>query len=392
MSADVHDEHHVLTLIDWRRVERSASNPFAYTGPLPPNDLADRDEETARLVELARGGHTVRLEAPRRYGKTSLLLRVLDEAKAEGMITALVDFEDVLSLGGVVNRIERAYSRSLTGGLRRTVERLLKTWDLGLSLGAAGFALELKANPGMDVETVLIRLLEVPEHIHSKSGRRSLIVFDEVQDLLTIPGAAGIVRSVIQHHHDVASYCFAGSSPGLMTRIFDEPDAPFLQQGVAVALGPLRANDLSDHIETRFLATGKDPGEALSPLIRFARGHPQRGMMLAHHLWDLAAIGSASPADLWLDARDAALTGIETSLRAHWAALPVSERRAAAAIALSPSEPGGKGVLSVVGLSQRSVYGALDGLQARGEILSDDGGRRLTDPLLEYWLRERKEL
>jgi AAA+ ATPase superfamily predicted ATPase len=60
------------------------SNPFVYSEPVSPEALLDRDEETATLVERAVGSHNSRLVAPRRYGKTSLLRRVLEEVEDEG--------------------------------------------------------------------------------------------------------------------------------------------------------------------------------------------------------------------------------------------------------------------------------------------------------------------
>jgi hypothetical protein len=97
-------------------------NPFRIAGELLPHEMIDRGEEVARLFSLGVGGHASRIVAPRRYGKTSLLRRVLAEASAEGWATALVDLEGVLSLSSVVVRIERAYDRELKGAIRRTVD------------------------------------------------------------------------------------------------------------------------------------------------------------------------------------------------------------------------------------------------------------------------------
>lgn len=367
-------------------------NPFVFAGPVGTPEIAGRDSETKHLLELVAGGHWARLEAPRRYGKTSLLGRVGEEAEGDGMVTAHVNFEDVLSIGGVVARIERAYSRSLKGPLRRTVERLFDSWGLGLSLGAGGFALELKSNPQLDAEVILLRLLELPAHLHERKGVRCLIIFDEVQDLLDVRGAAGTIRSVIQHQADAASYAFAGSAPGLMRRLFDEPDSPFLNQGVGVRLDPLDSTVLAPFLDARFARTGKDAGDALSPLLRFTRGHPQRTIMLSHHLWAVSPGSKPASAETWIDAREAALEQARPALRAGWAALPATERRAAAALAMSPEQPGARDVIGAVGLPQDSLYGALERLQDRGEVITAGGSRRLTDPLLEYWLRERKEL
>ena len=367
-------------------------NPFRFTGPLQPAEMIGRDGETKALLEHARGGHMSRLEAPRRYGKTSLLGRVAAEAAAEGMATALVDLEDVLSLGALVTRIERGYSRGLGGGLRRWVDRQLGSWELGLSLGAVGFGVTLKANPGLDPEPILLRLLSLPEQIHRKRGVRTLIVLDEVQGLLRVDGAAGIVRSVIQHQADVASYVFAGSAPSLMRKLFDDPDGPFLSQGVPVPLAPLDAEELGEAVERRFRETGRDPGEALGELIHFSRGHPQRSMQLAHHLWQVVPRGATADLDDWLAARDAALDASERLLRARISALPLNEQRAAQAIAIAPGSPTSQDTLKLVGLARNSAYAAMESLADRGEVIVTPTGNRLTDPLLDHWLRERKEL
>lgn len=333
-----------------------------------------------------------RLEAPRRYGKTSLLGRVAAESAGEGMATALVDLEDVLSLGALVARIERGYSNGLGGSLRRWVDRQLGSWELGLSLGAVGFGVTLKANPSLDPEPALLRLLSLPEQIHRKHGIRTLIVLDEVQGLLRVEGAAGIVRSVIQHQAEFASYIFAGSAPSLMRKLFDDPEGPFLAQGIPVSLGPLGTHELSEAIEKRFRDTGRDPGDALSELVRFARGHPQRCMQLAHYLWRRTSRGGSAGIDEWLAARDEALDAAERVLRARIRALPLNEQRAAQALALSPASATSQETLRLVGLARNSAYAALESLADRGESVETGTGVRLTDPLLEHWLRERKEL
>jgi predicted AAA+ superfamily ATPase len=95
-------------------------NPFHFSGPLPPEEMIDRDPEAEDLFNLARGGHSFRLVGPRRYGKTTLLRRVLEAAEQDGAATVLVDLQDVLSIAEIVVRIERAYER-LKAPLRRTV-------------------------------------------------------------------------------------------------------------------------------------------------------------------------------------------------------------------------------------------------------------------------------
>lgn len=84
--------------------------------------MIDRDPEADDLLSLAEGGHSFRLVGPRRYGKTTLLRRVLEAAEREGAATVLVDLQDVLSIAEIVVRIERGYER-LKGPVRRHTSR-----------------------------------------------------------------------------------------------------------------------------------------------------------------------------------------------------------------------------------------------------------------------------
>jgi len=365
------------------------ANPFVVAGALRLEDMIDRDREAADLLSLAQGGQPFRVVGPRRYGKTSLLSRVLDDAEAAGMATALVDLEGVLSLEGIVVRLEGAYERRLKGGLRHTVDRILRAWDIGVALGGGGFTARLQASPNLHVEGVLQRVLALPETIHERTGKRSLIVFDEVQDLLRVERAAGAVRSVIQHHGDAAVYGFAGSAPSLMSRLFEDPSQPLLEHAMPTELGPLPLDAVGDYIEQRFERSGRDSGSALTPLIEFTRGHPQRTMLLAHHLWRLSPPGGTADESTWHDALAAALAQTEPTLRVRWEALPLNEQRLAQALATSSHSLYDERTYRPVGLKKGSIEKALSGLIGRGEATQRDSHVRLTDPLFEQWLKAK---
>src|SRR5579884_4439347 len=248
-------------------------NPFRFSGPLPPEEMIDRAPEADELLALAQGGHSFRLVGPRRYGKTTLLRRVLEAAEREGMATVLVDLQDVLSVAEIVVRIERGYDR-LKGPLRRHVENFFRSWNIGLALGGGGFTATLQRNPNVDAESVLLRLLELPSVLFERDGMSSLIAFDEIQDVLAVPGADGKIRSVIQHQGDAATYAFAGSAPGVMQQLFADPKRPLLDQAVPKSLAPLPLDDVAGYVTDRFRRTGREVGAALAPLLEFTRGHP----------------------------------------------------------------------------------------------------------------------
>src|SRR3954470_4621749 len=260
-------------------------NPFIYSHPIAPEDIIDRDEETKRLLTAAVGGHYVRLYAPRKYGKTSLLRRGLrDGEQQERLIPILVDLYGVLSIADVAIRFERSYARQLKGKLRARIEEFLQSTGLGLSLGALGISARLQLDPKSDPLPALHALLDLPLRLEQGGGFRALIVLDEFQDIAKVKEMDAVLRSHIQLQGEVASFVFAGSEPALMRELFERKERPLYGQAVPVRLDRLADVDIAAYVVARFGESGRSVGEALNPLIAAAKGHPQRAMLLAHRL------------------------------------------------------------------------------------------------------------
>lgn len=366
------------------------SNPFRYSGPLPVADLVGRDAEAAILLERAAEGNNSRLVAPRRYGKTSLLRRVLADARRAGWAAVYVDFFGVLTLADIAQRIERAYAAQLQGrlatwfsGARRTLRPTVRAGG-----GPLPGALELTADP--QDEPPLLDRLALPRRLHERHGRRTLVVFDEFQDVLASHDRAdAVIRSEIQHHAEAASYVFAGSHLGMMRELFGDRRRAFYGQAGALELPPLPPDDVAPYLAERFERTGRAVGAALDPLLDLARGHPQRTMLLAHALWERTAEGATADEATWAATEDAVALDVHDELRATWISLRPGQRRVLAAIAEDAQRLYASGRRHG-GSRGGAVTGAVRALEDRGEIVRDPAaatGYRVTDPLLGRWVR-----
>jgi hypothetical protein len=236
---------------------------------------------------------------------------------------------------------------------------------------------------------VLLRLLELPASLFERQGTKSLIVFDEIQDVLAVRGADGKIRSVIQHQTDAATYAFAGSAPGVMAQLFADPRRPLLDQAVPRHLAPLPLEAVGEYVEQRFASTGRTVGPALSPLLEFARGHPQRSMMLAHYLWERTVRGMAADEGTWLDALDQAAEDSAPLMRAIWRALTPNERRVCRALAVVPTPLYSEETATAVGIKRSSISRAVESLLANADLIQSADGPQITDPMFELWLRQR---
>lgn len=371
---------------------KESRNPFRYSEPVPPEELLDRDDEAQALLEAAASGNSSRLVAPRRYGKTSLLARVAQEAREQkGWAAVYVDFFGVLTLDDIAQRIERAYAEELQGRLATWfagIRRLLRP-TLQVGGGPLPAGVEVAIDP--QAEPPLVERLALPVRLHEKHGTRTLVIFDEFQDILAVKERAdAVIRSEIQHHGDAASYVFAGSHVGMMRELFTDRRRAFYGQAGPVDLPPLRADDVADYLSARFEATDRGVGEALGPLLDTAAGHPQRTMLLAHVLWNLTAEGETATEQTWLATYDRVMREARDELRAVWTGLPPAQRRVLTTVA-----EGREGIYAAGrrhgGSRGGAAVKASEGLVDRGEITQDPStasGMRVIDPLLAAWANE----
>lgn len=364
-------------------------NPFVYDRPLAADEIVDREAEAAQLLQLAEGGHNTRLQAPRRYGKTTLIGKVRAEAEQIGMSTVYVDFFRAITLAEVSRRIEEAYLSGIGGAARRAVSAVTRRWRGKVVVTPGGVGGEVEPVERREQQR-LSDMLDLPKRVFERSGARTLVVFDEFQDLLRINADVdGLLRSKIQFHRDEASYVFAGSEPGLLNALFGDRERPLFGQARPIQLGPLRDADLADYIGTRFDTGKRDPGEALDALLDLVRGHPQRAMLCAHHLWEHTQRDSTADLETFDRAIGAVDRETSEAFEKLWEDLAdkPNQRKVLAALAGSSETLYNRRTLEAYGLEKGSAEAAVRALIDRGEVQRGDPRFLIVDPLLERWLQ-----
>ena len=370
---------------------RRQGTPFPFEGPVPPELLIDRQAELDLLARRAADRVNVRLVAPRRYGKTSLLLAHAARLRETGWRTAHVDFSRAADLTDVARRLAAAYAHLDPPWVRAHLSGLLTR--LGVSIGATGPAVTLSLRPSSPdaraAETVVHRLLDLPQALWDADGTPTLVVFDEFQDLLVArKDLDGLFRSRIQYHGDAAAYVYAGSEPSMMRELFDTRERPLFGQADPLALGPLPPEETQADLAARYLDEGLDPGDALAELTAFGAGHPQRTMLLAYLLADRLAEGRAGTPELAAEVLDDALERTQPAHQALWGQLGRSDRALLAAVA-DVIAPTSRALAAEHKLGRRTFDAAATRLADQGHLIRRPRDTRLTDPLLGEWLRRR---
>lgn len=366
-------------------------NPFNYQGPVVPRRLVDRRGELDGLQRAAADRVSIRLAAPRRFGKTSLLDAHVASMRAVGHRAVRIDLSRVATVGDVAARVADAFV-VLPTDPRRSVRRWAAR--LGVTARLAGVQVSLAPSatrPAADeARAALLELLDVPLRLHEADGALTVVCLDEFQDLLVADNALdGLFRSVIQHHGDAAAYVFAGSQPSLMRALFADRERPFYGQARPLDLPALPVDEAARDIEALLTAEGLDGGTSVDELLAFTRGHPQRTVLLAHHLYNVLD-GTERIDDPTAAAIDLGLAETQDAHQAVWDSFGRVERVVLLTLA-DGQAPTGSRAAEEHRIARSTLQDALDRLLADGRTVSrDESGRpALLDPLLAEWLRRR---
>ena len=369
-------------------------NPFNYQGPVDPRRLIDRRGELDTLQRAAADGVAIRLAAPRRFGKTSLLDAHVASMRQVGHRALRVDLSKVATVGDVAARVAEAFS-ALPNDPRRTVRRWAAR--LGVSAQLAGVKLSVSPSatrpPADEARAALLELLEVPLGLHDQVAGLTVVCLDEFQDLLVADDALdGLFRSVIQHHGGAAAYVFAGSQPSLMRALFSDRERPFYGQARPLELPVLPADEAASDVESLLAADGLQADGAVDELLVFTGGHPQRTVLLAHHLYNVLDSPNP-PEDPAAAALDLALAETRDAHQAVWDGLGRAERIVLIALA-DGQAPTGSRLANEHRIARSTLQDALERLVADERNVARGHGTHsprpyLLDPLLGEWLRRR---
>jgi hypothetical protein len=182
---------------------------------------------------------------------------------------------------------------------------------------------------------------------------------------------------------------FAGSQPSLMRALFSDRERPFYGQARPLGLPPLPLGEAAHDIEQLFRADGLDPDRAVDELLAFTNGHPQRSVLLAHHLYNVLD-SDADNEDIAATALDLAIAETSDAHQAVWDGIGRVERIVLVALADGQATTGSR-VASEHRIARSTLQDALDRLIAdeRHVHRGHEGRPELLDPLLGEWLRRR---
>ena len=359
-------------------------NPFSFSGVVDDPAFCNREKEQKEIGRLIKGSQNVLLYSHRRYGKTSLILRLFKSLK--NMTTVYVDLYGTTSIEEFIG--------AFLGGLSAIepkMGRLIKMIRQGIRSIAVNFSVD--AITGMPTAAPVFNrsiedktVDEVFALVESLSHKKKMVIaFDEFQEVASYGGGTfeKLLRKSIQHHGRIA-YIFAGSQRHLITDMFNDRKRAFHKLATSYPLEKIKTIHYMKWIQALYYAAKRKIDDGfIEDVVERCENHPMYVQELFFNLWDQNEL-SFDVLDR-ID-RDIVEKRIPEFVFA-WDLMTLNQRRALKLVAVT----GGKNMFAAENLAgfgfrtASQVTAALANLE-KGGFLDKNKEWKVQDPFFKRWL------
>jgi len=362
-------------------------NPFKFGTVVDGIHFTDREDELARIGSYLKGENHLIIISPRRFGKTSLIKKILNESDRRFIsldLQLILSEEDFASQ--LLKRIYRIFPAQKIRGFIKSF-RLIPSVIMNPVTGEV----EISFTPGSKDLAPLEDVLNLIEKL-GKEENKIIVVFDEFQDIFRInAGLDRMLRSVMQNHKKI-NYVMMGSSESMIREIFEKKESPFYRFGTLFTLGKIAEDKFRLFLEYNFTGFVKEAGIISEAILKITGSHPYYTQQLAFMVWELL-----NRQDYFEGIVEAAADEIVTShdndFELLWNTLNRTDMIVLAGMSagnLSPladefSRLYGSGAVS-------TVFSALQRLVRKGMIIKEGTSYYIDDPFFRRWIRRRRQV
>jgi len=267
--------------------------PFTFGKLVHDDDFTNRIHESKRLVSNFESSINTILISPRRWGKSSLVLKASKQIsrKTKDIIICMMDLHNIRSEEQFYKLIATKVLQASASGIETILENarsFLGRFIPNLSFSPEPGA-ELKLSMDWDeVKNDPDDVLDLAERIAIKLKKKLVLCIDEFQNISEFEDSLGFQRRLRSHWqlHQHVSYCLYGSKRHMLMEVFSSPSMPFYKFGDLIFLEKIKEGDWITFITERFKGTGKTiSNTAAESVARLCDNHPYYVQQLSQQAW-----------------------------------------------------------------------------------------------------------
>ena len=257
-------------------------NPFKFGTVVDGIYFTNRTKELSAIQQSLNSQNHLILIGPRRFGKTSLVKKVI---KAEKRKSVFLDVQLTNSVEDFAAQyLKRIYSIYPLGKIRN----ILKNFRIvpNINLNPVSNEVEIQFQANLETRPILEDVFNLLEKLSSQKNK-PIVVLGEFQDIKRLDkGIDRILRSVMQNHQNI-NYIFLGSQESMMREIFEKKKSPFYHFAQLMYLKKIDRDHFTTFIEKGFAKVSVNSKEIAQQVLTFTEGHPFYTQQLSYLVWNL---------------------------------------------------------------------------------------------------------
>ena len=260
-------------------------NPFKFGSIVQDDFFTDRCVELQQMKSILNSENHLILISPRRFGKTSLVVKAVNELKRKYI---MLNMQSVVSVEDLANRLMKEIFRLYKF---EKIKYLLKNFRVvpTFSINPMTDGMDIAFQPMVDGRVLIEDVFDLLQNV-AVADDRIIVVFDEFQEIKSIDkNLDRLLRSILQLHRNI-NYIFLGSQESMMREIFEKKKSPFFHFGQLMKLDKIPYDDFKLYLFERlnFLV---DADKICDEILDFTKCHPYYTQQLASQVWEIGKQG-----------------------------------------------------------------------------------------------------
>jgi AAA+ ATPase superfamily predicted ATPase len=368
-------------------------NPFNLGSVLTGEAFCNREKELNDLLTHAKNSANVILFSPRRFGKTSLIKKVMSVISRQGYLPIYVDLLSIVGEQDLTEKFFNAVVRSLDKDVTKStldkVKNLFTRIYPSIDVGPEGVSISARYDRSAKVDHLIDDIFIGLNKYLKKNKRKGLIVFDEFQELTGLPESKhieAILREHIQNQNQI-SFFFVGSRRHVLQQMFADPERAFYRLGFIYSIHEIDRSEFIPYVSKRFHKTGKKcPHELAGEIYDDVGGNTYYVQKLSYIFWNKTANGGQATKEILDNAKNELLSSEAPIFQGMFIDLQYGEKKLVRALSVEPTDrPYAISYISRYGLSPGGVQKSIKSLIDKDIVENVNGTYRIVDVLFGRW-------
>ena len=313
---------------------RNMRNPFKFGTIVDGQYFTDRTKELQYVKQILQSENHLVLISPRRFGKSSLVNKALEQTERKHII---INMQSVTSVPNFASRLMNALFRLYPGEKMRHLMTHFRVVPI-VSTNPMTGSVEVSFNPSMNTDVILEDAMELLQKVSTEKNRL-IVVLDEFQ--------------------------------------FEKKKSPFYHFGQLMRLAKIPYEDFKQYVAERLNE------ELAEEILAFTDCHPYYTQQIAAQVWDLVNY-EHEETDLIPKAIERLVTLHDLDFERLWLNFNKSDRR----VLQELSKSVGNNPLSDRSFPTSTTFSILKKLMRQGYVIKTDR-YEIEDPFFRRWVMER---